>query len=178
CQGGTAGRPAQSTGHLVHGRGLVQLLEAAPDRLDQVLVQIVEPGRRHCELLGNVHHQLPVGGGRRAQLGHAPALGSSRSTRSQSSRMGVKTSITVAPSGPVSAAWGTSPGMTYVSPTASVLRSPAMTIVIVPLSTMPSCSFEWWCSGTARFGSRSTTAKVMRSPRTARATAPSQILYG
>jgi len=74
-QSGKTGGPAKRTRHLVHGRGLVKLLQAASDRLDQVLVQAVEPGRRDPELARDVHHQLMIDGGGRAQLGHAPAPG-------------------------------------------------------------------------------------------------------
>src|SRR6185312_9075947 len=47
-----------------------------------------------------------------------------------------------------------------------------------PWRTKPSCSFSWWCSGTALFGARSTTARVIRSPLTTRAWTSFQILYG
>src|SRR4030088_814978 len=68
--------------------------------------------------------------------------------------------------------------MTYVSPGVSRRDSPAMVIVIAPARRRPTCSLGWWCSRTTRLGSRSITANVSRSPRTARATAPSQIPYG
>src|SRR5438067_9001221 len=112
------------------------------------------------------------------QRGQWPGEGSSRSAFSQSARTGAKTSTTVAPSGPVEAECGTSPWIEYESPGPSCFAWPAITMVTLPSTTKPSCSFTWWCSGMSRLGSRSIRAMVSRSPCTARATAPVQIWYG
>src|SRR5439155_7146775 len=116
--------------------------------------------------------------GQRFVSGHRPGKAFTLGAFSQSARIGAKTSTTLAPAAPAFAECTTWLVIVYVPPTPSSRDSPAITIVIEPRNTKPTCSFSCRCSGTCTLGSRSTKPTVTRSPLTGRANTPSQMRAG
>jgi len=57
-EGVEARGPAKGAGHLVQGCGLMELLQAAADRLQYLLIEIGQARRQHSELLGHLSQQL------------------------------------------------------------------------------------------------------------------------
>ena len=72
---------------------------------------------------------------------------------------GAKTSMTSAPSGPVTTLWGRFDGMRHVPPGPSSRVSPSTVNVTLPETTIPICSCSWRCSGTTEPGASSTSAR-------------------
>jgi methylated-DNA-[protein]-cysteine S-methyltransferase len=109
--------------------------------------------------------------------GQRGGRGSARSASRQSSRVGAKTSMTTAPSGPTRTSCGTPPGMHHVSPAPSSRDSSPTRKTSDPFRQIPSCSLSWLCSGTMLPASSSITPSVIRSPCTIRPCTPSQMRW-
>ncbi len=78
-----------------------------------------------------------------------------------------------APSGPATAEWRASPGITTPSIGPSFCVCPSTVISMMPFNTKPICSWGWLCSDTTAPGSSSATLSIAPVPKIGRPITPS-----